>query len=75
MRIIRFIRFKLMYNSKVEPSTNDAIKQNLSGIKKFSKERILIEIYKILSLKNFVNLNESQYLKEIFILIFENSVI
>ena len=70
LRIIRFIRFKLMYNSKVELSTNDAIKQNLSGIKKISKERILIELYKILSLKNFVNLNESQYLKEIFILIF-----
>tara|TARA_B100001057_G_C22803974_1_gene932567 strand:+ start:50 stop:1312 length:1263 start_codon:yes stop_codon:yes gene_type:complete len=70
LRIIRFIRFKIMYNSKVEPTTNNAIKQNLNGIKKISKERILIELYKILDLKNFINLNESIYLKEIFILIF-----
>ena len=42
--IIRFIRFKIMYNNKVEKSTNDAIKQNLNGINKISKERILIII-------------------------------
>ncbi len=70
LRIIRFIRFKIMYNNKVEPTTNDAIKQNLDGIKKISKERILIELYKILDLKNFINLNESTHLKEIFTLIF-----
>ena len=70
LRIIRFIRFKIMYNSKVEPTTNDAVKQNLNGIKKISKERILNELYKILDLKNFINLNESGYLKEIFTLVF-----
>jgi len=70
LRIIRFIRFKIMYNSKVEPTTNDAIKQNLNGIKKISKERILIELYKILDLNNFINLNESVELREIFSLIF-----
>ena len=70
LRIIRFIRFKIMYNSKVEPTTNDAVKQNLNGIKKISKERILIELYKILDLKNFINLNESGYLREIFTLVF-----
>ncbi len=70
LRIVRFIRFKIMYNSKVEPTTNEAIKQNLDGIKKISKERILIELYKILDLKKFINLNESTYLKEIFTLIF-----
>jgi poly(A) polymerase len=70
LRIIRFIRFKIMYNSNVEPTTNDAIKQNLNGIKKISKERILTELYKILDLKNFINLNESDYLKEIFTLVF-----
>ena len=70
LRIIRFIRFKIMYDSKVEKSTNDAIKQNLNGVKKISKERILIELYKILDLKNFIKLNESNYLKEIFNLIF-----
>ena len=70
LRIIRFIRFKIMYDSKVEASTNDAIKLNLNGIKKISKERILQELYKILQLENFLNLNESTYLKEIFNLIF-----
>ena len=59
-----------MYDSKVESSTINAIKQNLDGIKKISKERILIELYKILDLKNFINLNESTHLKEIFSLIF-----
>ena len=52
LRIIRFLRFKIMYDSKVELSTINAIKQNLDGIKKISKERILIELYKILDLKN-----------------------
>ena len=70
LRIVRFIRFKIMYNDKVEKTTDNAIKQSLNGIKKISKERILIELYKILELKNFVHLNESVYLKEIFILIF-----
>ena len=56
--------------AKVEPTTSKAIKQNLNGIKKISKERILIELYKILDLKNFINLNESTDLKEIFTLIF-----
>ena len=70
LRIIRFIRFKIMYNSKIEETTNNAIKQNLNGITKISKERILEELYKILNLQNFINLNESDYLKEIFNLIF-----
>ena len=70
LRIIRFIRFKIMYNFKVEPTTFKAIKLNLNGVKKISKERILVELYKILDLKNFMNLNESKDLKEIFTLIF-----
>ncbi len=70
LRIIRFIRFKIMYENQVEPSTNNAIKLNLNGIKKISKERILVELYKILDLKNFMILNKSTELKEIFILIF-----
>ena len=70
LRIIRFIRFNILYNSKVALSTNNIIKQNLNGIKKISKERILIELYKILNLKNFINLNENIHLKEIFTLIF-----
>jgi len=70
LRIVRFIRFKIMYNILVEPTTSDAIKQNLVGIQKISKERILIELFKILSLKNFLTINQSSILMEIFSMIF-----
>ena len=43
LRIVRFVRFKIMYDIAVEPTTSDAIKQNLDGIQKISKERILVE--------------------------------
>ena len=70
LRIIRFIRFKIMYDKKIEPTTNNAIKLNLNGIKKISKERVLIELYKILELKNFITLNDNADLKKIFNLVF-----
>jgi len=70
LRIIRFIRFKIMYDTKIEPTTNNAIKLNLNGIKKISKERVLIELYKILELKNFIVLHDNADLKKIFNLIF-----
>ncbi len=70
LRIIRFIRFKIMYDMRVEPTTSNAIKQNLDGIKKISKERVLVELLKILDLKNILKINESSNLKEIFSLIF-----
>ena len=70
LRIIRFIRFKIMYDITVEPTTGNAIKQNLDGIKKISKERILIELLKILDLQNFLKINESRNLREIFSMIF-----
>ncbi len=70
LRIIRFIRFSLEYNSKIEPTTIEAIKLNLDGIQKISKERILNELFKILSIKNFVKLNKNKSLRDIFLLIF-----
>ena len=70
LRIIRFIRFKIMYDHKIETTTINAIKLNLNGIKKISKERILDELFKILDLKNFMILNKYSELKEIFTLIF-----
>ena len=70
LRIIRFVRFKIMYDLEVEKTTSDAIKQNLDGIKKISKERILIELLKILDLENFLRINHSSNLKEIFKMIF-----
>ena len=70
LRIIRFIRFCLEHESKIEPTTIEAIKLNLDGIKKISKERILSELFKILRTKNFVKLNNNKQLKDIFSLIF-----
>ncbi len=70
LRIIRFIRFSLEYDSSPDKSTIQAIKLNLDGIKKISKERILSELFKILSLKNFTKINSKTELKEIFSLIF-----
>ena len=70
LRIIRFIRFKITYDIKVEEPISDIIKQNLDGIKKISKERILLELFKILDLKNFFRINDNIFLREIFILIF-----
>jgi len=70
LRIVRFIRFKVMYDIVVEPTTSDAIKQNLDGIQKISKERILIELLKILSSKNFLTINQNSNLREIFSMIF-----
>jgi len=70
LRIIRFIRFSLEYESEIEQTTIEAIKLNLDGIKKISKERILSELFKILRTKNFVKLNKNKHLKTIFLLIF-----
>ena len=70
LRIVRFIRFSLEYDSKIETKTIEAIKLNINGIKKISKERILSELFKILQTKNFIKINTKIYLKEIFLLIF-----
>ena len=70
LRIIRFIRFKVMYDIQLEKTTIEAIKHSLTGIKKISKERILDELLKILDLESFLKINESDHLKEIFLMIF-----
>tara|TARA_B100000700_G_scaffold273766_1_gene318362 strand:- start:1401 stop:2663 length:1263 start_codon:yes stop_codon:yes gene_type:complete len=71
LRIIRFLRFKIIYNFKIEPTTESAIKQNLDGIKKISKERVLSELFKIIiEKKRFLQINENNSLKEIFSIIF-----
>ncbi len=70
LRILRFIRFSLEYESKIDKQTIEAIKLNLDGIKNISKERILNELIKILKLKNFTRIIKNEFLKEIFLLIF-----
>ena len=70
LRIIRFIRFSVQYNSLIEQSTVKAIKLNLNGIKNLSKERGLSELLKILKLNFFFKIIENKELNEIFKLIF-----
>lgn len=70
LRIIRFLRFALEYKTNEEQQSYEAIKLNLNGIKKISKERILSELIKILKTKKFININSNNKLKEIFSLIF-----
>ena len=72
LRIIRFLRFTIQYNSSIEHSTVQAIKLNLNGIKKTSKERVLSELLKILKLENFFKLIDNKELTEIFNLFFQN---
>ena len=71
LRIIRFIRFSIHYNSKQsEPKIIEAIKLNLNGIKNISKERILDELYKIFKLKNINIFLENEEIKKIFLITF-----
>ena len=74
LRIIRFIRFSLQYDSQLSKLNLNAIKLNINGIKKLSKERILNELYKILHLNNLINLNKP--ITQIFLASYKlNSVI
>ena len=50
--------------------TFEAIKLNLNGIKKISKERILIELIKTIQLGNFKEISSNEQLKTIFTNIF-----
>ena len=70
LRIIRFLRFSIQYDSLADATTIEALKLNLNGIKKISKERILDELFKILNLKNFENILKDHNKKIIFSLIF-----
>ena len=70
LRIIRLLRFALQYDSSNDKTTIAALKSNLTGLKKISKERIYDELIKILSLKNFDNILKHKNKKEIFLKIF-----
>ena len=70
LRIIRLLRFAIQYDSSNDKKTIEALKFNLNGIKKISKERIFNELIKILSLENFENILKHSNKKNIFSLIF-----
>ena len=71
LRILRYIRFFLSYSkNKHNKNTVKILKQNLSGLKKISKERQLQELKKIVFTDNFDKINSDKVCKEIFLLIF-----
>jgi poly(A) polymerase len=63
LRILRYIRFSIQYkNYEHDDETSKAIKVNLDGIAKLSKERIYLELKKIIKLKNFSDILKSKFL-------------
>ncbi len=70
LRIIRFLRFAIQYDSSTDEGTILALKLNLDGIKSLSKERILDELIKILKLDNLDFILKHQNKRLIFSLIF-----
>jgi len=71
LRIIRFIRFSIHYNcQQSDLKTIESIKLNLNGIRNLSKERILIELYKIFKLNNIKNILMNKDIKNIFLVVF-----
>ena len=71
LRILRYIRFFLNYSTKPhKEKIKKTLKQNISGIKTLSKERLLDELKKIYLSKKFLNLMEDEFLLELINLIF-----
>ena len=71
LRILRFVRFSIEYsNFDFDKETLRAIQKNLGGVTKLSKERIFIELNKILKLENFEELNKNKNFLKIFNLVF-----
>ncbi len=71
LRILRFLRFSIKYKSfDIDEKAQKAIKLNLIGITKLSKERVFSELKKIVETKNFCDLLKSEFLQSIFKLIF-----
>ncbi|NKA16739.1 MAG: CCA tRNA nucleotidyltransferase [Alphaproteobacteria bacterium] len=66
LRILRYIRFSLEYNSNnKDRNTIRIINKNIKFLKFISKERLFVELKKILELKNLLNINNKNYFKKI----------
>ena len=71
LRILRYIRFFLNYsNHPHDKNVTKAIKQNIEGIKKISKERLLDELRKIVLSSGFLKIKDDKFCLEIIQLIF-----
>ena len=71
LRILRYVRFFLNY-SRQEHNLNviKIIKQNINGIVKLSKERLIDELKKLVISDRFVEISEDKFCEEIILLIF-----
>ena len=71
LRILIYLRFYINYSDNLhEDIIKRIIKQNLPGIKKISKERLLDELKKILMSSKFFNIYSDNFSLELIILIF-----
>ena len=71
LRILRYVRFFLNY-SRQEHNLNviKIIKQNINGIVKLSKERLIDELNKLVISNRFFEISEDKVCEEIILLIF-----
>jgi len=68
LRILRYFRFFTQYSkTDYDQDTIQSIKKNINGLNKISKERIFVELKKILSLDNVYNLFDNNQSKEIIL--------
>ncbi len=66
LRILRFIRFSLEYNSNIENlNVIKIINKNVKFLRFISQERLFMELKKLLELKNFFNIYNKNYFKKI----------
>ena len=71
LRILRYIRFFLNYsNNDHDKQIKKIIKQNISGVKNISNERLLDELKKLVLSKGFLKINDDEFCMEILLLIF-----
>ncbi len=71
LRILRYLRFFLNYsNQEHKLEIKKVIKQNINGISKLSKERLIDELKKLIKSNKFINICDDEFCKEILILIF-----
>ena len=69
LRILRYLRFYTQYNKNKfhDEITIKAIKRNLDGLAKISRERILGELFKMMKLNNFSKLFEDEFCRFIIL--------
>ena len=71
LRILRYVRFFLNYSKQEHKLyVKKIIKQNISGVLKLSKERLIDELKKLVTSKGFINIGDDEFCKELILLIF-----